>query len=534
MDSHAPSVHPQHALAVYAESLAAGARVAVFGDASLGLGARLVEQGAHAVHVWDPDPARARTESEGAPRSVSVRAYATQDADIRMVDLAIVTDLGLFADASALIARVRRMVGSDGVAIVAARSAEVARVQVPRAFDYYELFDLVAPEFQSVRMVAQLPFYGVAFVELGEQDESSDVNVDTQLGEAGRAPEAFVVVASQRGAHLDPYSIIQLWSPPREEDDATGKEELAQAHLRAALLTSQVQDLRAQVAGAERGVEVATALEESLRGRTTRAAELERALADRGRELAELSTEVEEMRAAAAAGRVAAVQVEELALRADRAERRAHSLEQELAKGSDAQSRELVRLEEVLRERAKAARLLEAEMLRREQMVRDLAGTLDELQGAGPSPDSAAEDEPVAGGADDRTTNESRALAEENARLRAQLDALALEVARREGDAQATGWQIAELGRQLAQLTQEREEKTDFAGHPAPQLSQTLDELEALRKALAQEHEARTRAESGEELARARAEIERQAVLMQQLVRELETRGSAESNEDSR
>ena len=86
------------------------------------------------------------------------------------------------------------------------------------------------------------------------------------------------------------------------------------------------------------------------------------------------------MRAAAAAGRVAAVQVEELALRAERAERRAATLEQEVAKGSDSQSRELLRLEEVLRERAKGARHLEMEVARHEQIVRDLVGTLDEVQ----------------------------------------------------------------------------------------------------------------------------------------------------------
>ena len=45
MDSNATGVHPQHALAVYAESLAAGARVAVFGDSSLGLAAKLAELG---------------------------------------------------------------------------------------------------------------------------------------------------------------------------------------------------------------------------------------------------------------------------------------------------------------------------------------------------------------------------------------------------------------------------------------------------------------------------------------------------------
>ncbi len=167
-------------------------------------------------------------------------------------------------------------------------------------------------------------------------------------------------------------------------------------------------------------------------------------------------------------------------------------------------------------------------------MVRDLVGALDEVQGGPASLVTVARDDHDEAARGDRDAIEACALAEENGRLRAQLDALALELARREGDAQATAWQIAEMGRQLAQATQERAEKADFAAAPDARLAQTLDELDVIRKALSQEHEARTRAESGEELARARAEIERQAVLMQQLVRELETRPSSASSEDSR
>ena len=94
---------------------------------------------------------------------------------MRPIDLAIVADLGLFDDPSAIVRRVRRMVGEEGVAIVAAKSAEGrprARAAGSRAFDYYDLFDLVAPEFDSVRMIAQLPFHGVALVELGDEDET--------------------------------------------------------------------------------------------------------------------------------------------------------------------------------------------------------------------------------------------------------------------------------------------------------------------------------------------------------------------------
>lgn len=614
----APRVHPQHALAVYAESLAAGARVAVFGDSLLGLAERLVELGAHTVQVWDPDPERARSASLLVPRTVAVRAYGDPDSDARLVDLVIISDLGLFEDSSGVVRRARRMVGDEGVAIVAARSAEIARAEGVRAFDYYDLFDLLAPEFDSIRMIAQLPFYGIALVELGDEDEAPGVNVDTQLGESGRAPEAFVVVASQRDVRLEPYSIVQLPLPAlplrdtaaeeasrrdvlareatareaiarealareaaareglarealaretvqreaqmareavrettaREASareaiareaiareatrdalarEALAREALAQAQLRIDLLVSQLDDLRAGQAEGERASAAVSALEEALRARTTQAAELERALGARGRELAELSAEVEEVRAAAEAGRIAAAQVAEVALRADRAERRVASLEQEhqeLTKGGDTQSRELVDLERALRERAQVVRSLEAEVARREQMIRDLVSLLDE---AGASPAVAGERAPqdeerrdAQKPATDSVAN--GAIAEENARLRAQLDALALDLARREGDAQATAWQVGELERRLAQLQIEKDEEAlapALSSLVDPRLAQALDELDALRTALAQEHDARARAESGEELARARAEIERQAVLMEQLVREL-------------
>ena len=150
---------------------------------------------------------------------MTIRAYSEHDPDLRPIDLAIVADLGLFDDPAAIVRRVRRMVGEEGVAIIAARSAEPACDRTParrcrrRARSTTTiLFDLVAPEFDSVRMIAQLPFYGVALVELGEEDEAPGVNVDTQLGETSKAPEAFVVVASQRGARLEPYTIVQLAS----------------------------------------------------------------------------------------------------------------------------------------------------------------------------------------------------------------------------------------------------------------------------------------------------------------------------------
>jgi len=146
-----------------------------------------------------------------------------------------------------------------------------------------------------------------------------------------------------------------------------------------------------------------------------------------------------------------------------------------------------------------------------------------------PTADAIAEANEAANAAAVRASAATQAAAEadaENARLREQLDALALELARREGEAQATLWTVSELERRLA-LTADAPGFADAAGPPAapaatgpakpPEddggvraaLSAAQDQLDALRQALAQEHEARVKAESGEELARARAEIRR-------------------------
>jgi regulator of replication initiation timing len=482
MDPNARRVHPQQALAVYAEPLVVGQRVAIFGDASLDLGMRVAELGARVVQVWDPDVERARREAERAPAGVVVRALTRDELDARggAFDLAIVADLELFEDAAHLLARVRRLVGDKGVALVCAPNRDRAEdSDTPARFDYYELFDLVAGEFQEVRMIAQLPFHGIALAELGEdeEDESPAVSVDTQLAVREHTPEAFVVLASQRGVRLDPYAIIELpEQPPAGESEA----------------------LRERFAEAELGALAIRRLEEALDERSLQVAELETALASRVGELTHLSQEVERMRVVMATEQIATARFEELAFRADRAERALAALQPEAAHAAEAQTAELVRYEEALRDRAHAIRLLETELVRREQMIRELVDSLEETARGGavaPVPEAPSEHD---------------ALLEENVRLRQKLDELALELARREGEAQATVWSIKELEHRLEEAAA-AVPRPDVAASASPktgadagashrdverQLAATLDELDVLRRALAQEHEARIRAES--------------------------------------
>jgi DNA repair exonuclease SbcCD ATPase subunit len=449
-----PPALPQHALAVYAEPLAARRRVVVFGEDET-LADRLLDLGAREVRLL-----RGGDDLDRLPTA--------------SFDLALVTDLGAFDEPGPLLAALRRLLGDGGAALVVAANRDAVREpeQVARAFDYYELFDLVAGEFADVKMIAQVPFHGVVLAELGVDEESPAVSVDTQLAAEPQVPQAYVALASQRGVELEAYAIFELPPPapmepveqeaPQPDLDAliAVQDELAREKLRAEALSTQLDTLRPQVA---------------------RAMDLEREVVARGRALAELSTEVEEVRAAAEAGAAAAAQIEELGLRADRAERALARAQPELERMAEAHAAELHQFELALRERAAAVRTLEAEVARRERIVHELLATLEEQAAAVPAQPS--HDGPSDGALD------------ENHRLRERLDAMAIELARREGEAQASGWKLAELERRLGEAPA-RPGPPSSTPDRSRELAAALDEIDALRRALTQEHEQRVLAES--------------------------------------
>jgi hypothetical protein len=171
---------------------------------------------------------------------------------------------------------------------------------------------------------------------------------------------------------------------------------------------------------------------------------------------------------------------------------------------------ELARFEEALRERASALRDLETEVARRDQMVHEL---VDSLEAA-----SLEEQAPAVRSPDPSPLTDE--LARENSILRWRLDALAMDLARRDAEMQAGEWAIQELAHELA--LEEHKAVVPTQGDTEARLATALEELDALRVAMTQEHQARLRAESGEELVRARSEIQRQAALVEQLGRELQ------------
>jgi hypothetical protein len=514
MSSNAVRDSAQLAIAIYGESLAARGVVAVLGDASTGLGALFAELGARTVHVLDPDPHRARFEADRAARGVLVRPFGRDPLPLRGLDLVVVPDLGIFENPAGILEQVAMMAGDGGAALVAAanRDAALPAGSRARAFDYYELFDLVARQFECVRMIAALPFEGVTLAELGqEDDETPEVSVDTQLADEQRQPDAFVALASQRDVRLDPYAIVELLpSAPAGAEVEIAASSLADAEARVDALEVEIEGLRERASESRQAVEAVAVLERALEERSAVIAQLETALDEQTRRTGRLSSELDEARGAAEARRLVAAQVEEMARRADRAESAAAALEAELAgRAGDA---EQARLEEALQERAHAVKSLEVELARRERMIRELVERLDDAAASGRGPGPA----PVIDGRQDGQD-------EEIARLRDKLDTMALDLARREGDAQAAAWSIEELERRLAQATQPSANAADAAIDR--KLGAALDELDALRHALVQEHEARVRAESGDELAGARAEIHRQSVLLEQMTRELESQG---------
>jgi hypothetical protein len=475
MDRKADRVSTEQALAIYAEALVARGVIAVLGDASAGVGALLLALGARSVYVWDPDEARALAQAEVAPRGMTIRPMVRADLVRRDFDLVVIPDLGLFTDPVGLLADVRRMVGDDGAALVAAANSEVdaVRARTPGAtFDYYALFDVVAQEFDFVRMIAELPFRGVVLAELGDDaDASAGVSVDSQLADEGVPPEVFVALASQRDVRLDPYVIVQL--PRVALDEAAEPPPLAER-------------------------EPDEGLAEALRERAAATSVLEAALEERTRQVAVLAGQVEQARASAEEARLAAAdELDELIGRVDRAEHRVAHLEKELAKAeTDTQgshAADHAGLEEMLRERAQVIRGLEEELRRRDELVRELAGAIEDSTGA------------VAGvpGVPGVAEAKGGRAAEEAALLRVRLDALALDLARRDDEAKAAAWTVEELERRLALAEQAPTPVTppSLADRGADagadrKLAAALDELDTLKLALVQEHDARVKAES--------------------------------------
>lgn len=212
--------HPSMALAAYLERLVRGRRVAVLGDVTLAFGERLVDRGARLVHVYDPNAARvaevlART-ADHRPRHLT-HAVLEGDLGVRdgAFDVVVIPDLAIFGEPTDALRKMRRLVGSAGVAVIASTNADAPRRLLDKPHtdkpttDYYGLYDLVSLQFPVVRMLGQAPFVGYTLADFGASGEL-EVSVDTSLLSVTEEPEVFIAIASERKVSLDPFVVVEV------------------------------------------------------------------------------------------------------------------------------------------------------------------------------------------------------------------------------------------------------------------------------------------------------------------------------------
>jgi hypothetical protein len=404
-------IRPSAVLAAFVESLAEGRRVVVFGDASSRLCEHLLDRGARLIHVCDPDPTRlAAAVTRNTSQHVSYAPLSTAGLAYRegAFDLGIVENLSALGDRepSEVLRLLRRTVNLRGAAVVASQNPEVEPV-LPLVgpthaarLDYYRLYELMAAEFEGVRMFGQMPFVGFSIVQFGKHEEL-DPLVDTALVPGGsEEPEWFVAVAGQRGLELDAFSVVQV--PARGL--LPGSIRTAEAKLRAALdaeraLSSRVAALEAELGAAREQLETRASANEKARVR-----ELERALEQREQWIEQLET-----RAATADARADSVQADlesaqaelaELGSKAKATERQLDELGQELQAARQTQTAlagelealhtdeeqaqgqpddDIARLEAQLLERGQVVMQLEQRLREAERLGRELIGQVQHL-----------------------------------------------------------------------------------------------------------------------------------------------------------
>jgi hypothetical protein len=633
------SVTPADVLAVYAEPLVVDRRVALVGAGDEPLVETILQLGARILYVYDPRPSvtPARGLSEGRVSILSLRAG---DIGVRdgAFDVAIVPDLSVLGDREEALALVRRLVGSNGVALVASRNPEAGGAWLPAPDggtppSYTDLYDVCALQFPEVRMVGAAPFAGYAVAEFAPEGEPA-IAFDASLVLEPDAPEWFVAVVSERplrGDELEAFEVVQVPTSDvrvgRTEDAAPGvraqlaatEQKLREAEARAGDQSlrgerlandlrasvdearklreklakldkpaADVEPLRARVAELEKElIEARTALatpRTSASGEETQRLQidrerltqelgqlrervvvadrivqplrnevdlLQRRLADREREL-----EASLSRAQRLEDRLEEQLVESTSRAADEGVARASREEAarsqaELASLAQTHQDDVAVLEGALRARGEELRAARQELSHRERLVRELVGQLEELQ-AGVAPqrieiasDDRARIELERAVAElallveevrrrDVAIAELRPVAEGAAReLEAERDKnaeLARDAAKREAELQTASWRIAELEQSVAARASNGEAGNGDGGEGVTARRKLESELDALRRALAQEHEKTEQLQrriesmvggSGDDLQRALERLSEREALIAQLSAEI-------------
>lgn len=358
-------LHPASTLVAWLESHVRGRRVAVLGDATVGLAEALVGRGARLVHAYDPDPARVAEATATSGRAGSPRPlFAPLEGDLGVrdgaFDVVVVPDLGLFGDAAEALRRVRRLLSPSGIAVVASRNPDAARwllragATPSSSPSYYDLFDLVSLQFPEVKMLGQTPFVGYAIVDFAADEP--EVTVDASLLEEPEAPEWYVAVAGDRRLDLDAYALVELPFSDIAQALAGGEP----TTLRRQELAGLHEQVRHDQAEAQRVAGERQALEGRVRELEGEAARLREAVeaksgAARDRELiaARLSDAERELSAAVARMREAEARAADTHVRAERLSTELRELDDELRRQRDRAARLNKLLDEEKRARAR-------------------------------------------------------------------------------------------------------------------------------------------------------------------------------------
>jgi SAM-dependent methyltransferase len=205
-------------LAAFIEPFIESRRALVFGSALSTTPRLLLERGARLVHVCDPAPLRvAEAVERAAAPGLSFSTFSDETLANRegSFDCVLVENLGAF-DARSVVARARRLLSPRGVALFVTPNRETVSPLLPppepnaAPLDYYALYDLVAAEFEHVRMLGQAPFVGYAVVDFAP-DAAPEPSIDSEFIPRGsEEPELFVAFASRHKTGLAGYAVVQL------------------------------------------------------------------------------------------------------------------------------------------------------------------------------------------------------------------------------------------------------------------------------------------------------------------------------------
>lgn len=538
------SIQATIALSAYAESLIEGRRVLVFGDARGGLAERLVERGARLVHVYDPDPARvAEAATRNSARLVTVAPLLDAGLALRdgAFDVAIIENLSalLASGVTAPMKKLVRALSARGVALIATPNPDATERLVtseqpePGGLDYYALYDVVAAEFEHIRMVGQAPFVGYALADFSAGADPTPSFDTTFLPSGAEEPELFVAVASREPVALDEFLVVQLPLRALGRHDRRGRLEQALGAARRAEQTARERAAKLEAENLELTAQLRRRVPDGNRDAAdaARAHELGQRLAEAERVLGERDRWIRELEARASA---ADERADDVAAALEEAEARERELTRQLADGQRRGSAvdpaalagargELSALRSELAERDAQLRALRADVAGRDSQLQtaraELQATRAELQATRAELEATRSEQAARDGNTQQAAQQLSTLRAEHAALREDYGAL-------RGEHVAVRSQLDAARRELRDSEQAtRGEQTRHAS----ELSRLRDAVAAAEKATQalrfQLEAVQAQPSGGEEQAELEAEltrVEAQLVERAQHIRQLE------------